>query len=60
MVAISPGMSDAELLSVIDYWVKNDREREALCERAWQAVLAGETSEHKAVELLEIIESHCK
>jgi FkbM family methyltransferase len=58
MGVISPDMKDGEILSMIDYWVRHDREREAICGRAWLAVQAGETSEHKAAELLEIIQSN--
>ena len=58
MAVVHPDQSDAELVAVIDHWVRNDREREAVCERAWQAVQAGETSEHKAKELLQIIQAH--
>jgi hypothetical protein len=57
MVVIRSEMADDEILGVIDHWVRNDAEREAFCDRAWQAVQNGETSEHKAVELIQIIQS---
>jgi|GEM_PF-625900 len=60
MVVVAQEMSDAELVETIDHWVRDDREREAVCERAWQAVKAGESSEHKAAELLELIQAHLK
>jgi FkbM family methyltransferase len=58
MAVINPEMSDAELVGAIDRWVRNDGEREIICERAWRAVQSGETSEHKAVELLELINQY--
>lgn len=57
MGVICPDMADSAIVGMIDYWVRNDTERNAICERAWQAVQAGETSEHKAAELLEIIQA---
>ena len=58
MAVIHNEMTDGELLGIIDHWVKNDTEREAVCERAWQSVLSSETSEHKAKELIQIIQSN--
>jgi ubiquinone/menaquinone biosynthesis C-methylase UbiE len=58
MAVISHEASDAELVATIDRWVRDDEGREIICERAWQAVQSGETSEHRAAELLQLIKAH--
>lgn len=55
MVEVRMEMSDAEIVDLIDFWVKNDQEREQLCEFAYREIQRTETSEHKAYELFETI-----
>ena len=58
MVVIPDDASDREVAELIDRWVRADEERGQLCARAYDAVVAGETSRHRAAELAEIIAAH--
>jgi len=58
MVLVHSRMSDQELIEIIDYWVKNDEERERLCNYAYLETVKSESSEKKAVELIEILREH--
>ena len=55
MVEVDMGMQDAEIVDLIDYWVRNDRERQEICDHAYREVCRTESSEHKAFELADII-----
>lgn len=58
MVILSEKMYDDEIVNLINNWVINDIERNALCQKAYNATLNSQTSMHKAKELTEIIRKH--
>jgi hypothetical protein len=58
MVVIDLDEPDDRIVELIDYWVRNDAEREQICRRALAAVEAGESSEHYGRALAEVIRAH--
>jgi len=60
MIVLNHSDSDAQLIQLIDHYIHNDYDREIITERAYKAVLDTESSEKKALDLLNIIEKHLK
>ena len=58
MVVVDETQSDEEIAETIDWWVRHDAEREALCDHALRETLATETSEARAAELADIVADH--
>jgi hypothetical protein len=58
MVSFDDRMSDGELVDLLDHWIHADAAREAIVERAHQAVLAGESSAARAAELAALLRDH--
>jgi spore maturation protein CgeB len=48
-------LDDAELAEMLDYVIKEDSQRQQMVDAAYKSVKAGETSEHRAKELVDII-----
>ena len=46
VIPISMNMTDQQILSVVDYWIKNDRERETIAALGQQIVLESYTWDH--------------
>ena len=58
MVVVDEASTDEEIAETIDWWVRHDDEREALCTHALRETLATETSEIRAAELAAIVADH--
>ncbi len=57
MVVVDHRTPGGQLAELIDHWVRSDDEREQLCDRAHRSVLESESSQHRARELVELIEA---
>lgn len=58
MVVLGDDLGDEEIVEVVDYWIRADDEREALCEYAYVETLRTETSVARAAELAAIVAAH--
>lgn len=58
MVQVSCDLSEEKLVEILDYWVKNDEQRERICEYAYNETARSESSSLKALELSNIINRH--